>query len=84
MYLRPKTPRTPTLQRLDAEGSDARNIVREFRGAVNEDNRERDVEAAKRLADRQFADRWLPPQVAEEAAALQAYELLRPKQYHEM
>ena len=79
-----KNSTNPYLQRLDAEGSDARNIVREFRGAVTEDNRERDVDAAKRLADRQFADRWLPPQVAEEAAALQAYELLRPKQYHEM
>jgi hypothetical protein len=74
----------PFLQRLDAAGSDARNIVREFRDAVTEDNRERDVESAKRLAERQFADRWLPPQVAEEAASLQAYELLRPKQYYEM
>lgn len=79
-----KNSTNPYLQRLDAEGADSRNIVREFRGAVTEDNRERDVESAKRLADRQFADRWLPPQVAEEAAALQAYELLRPKQYHEM
>jgi hypothetical protein len=74
----------PFLQRLDAQGSDARNIVREFRDAVTEDNRERDVESAKRLADRQFADRWLPPQAAEEAASLQAYELLRPKQYFDM
>lgn len=78
-----KNSTNPYLQRMDAEGSEARNIVREFRNAVTEDNRERDVEAAKRLADRQFADRWLPPQVAEEAAALQAYELLRPKQYFE-
>jgi hypothetical protein len=79
-----KNSTNPFLQRMDAEGSDARNIVRELRDAVNEDNRERDVEAAKRIAERQFADRWLPPQVAEEAAALQAYELLRPKQYFEM
>jgi hypothetical protein len=78
-----KNSTNPFLQRMDAEGSDARNIVREFRDAVTEDNRERDVESAKRLAERQFADRWLPPQVAEEAAALQAYELLRPKQYFE-
>lgn len=78
-----KNSTNPFLQRMDAEGSDARNIVREFRDAVTEDNRERDVEAAKRLANRQFADRWLPPQVAEEAAALEAYELLRPKQYFE-
>lgn len=79
-----KNSQNPFLQRMDAEGSDARNVVREFRDAVTEDNRERDVESAKRLADRQFADRWLPPQVAEEAAALQAYEMLRPKQYYEM
>jgi len=62
----------PFLQRLDAEGSDARNIVREFRDAVTEDNRERDVEAARRMADRQFQDRWMPPQQAEDAANLQA------------
>lgn len=78
-----KNSTNPFLQRMDAEGSDARNIVRELRDAVNEDNRERDVESAKRIAERQFADRWLPPQAAEEAAALQAYELLRPKQYFE-
>jgi hypothetical protein len=80
----PQNSQNPFLQRMDAEGSDARNIVREFRDAVTEDNREQDVEAAKRLADRQFTDRWLPPQVAEEAATLEAYELLRPKQYHDM
>ncbi len=76
-----KNSQNPFLQRLDAAGSDGRNIVREFRDAVVEDNRERDLEASKRMADRQFQDRWLPPQVAEEAAAIQAYELLRPKQY---
>lgn len=73
----------PYLQRLDAQGSDGRNIIRELRDAVTEDNRERDIESAKRLAERQFNDRWLPPQKAEEAAMLQAYELLRPKQYFE-
>lgn len=80
-----KNSQNPYLQRLDAQGSDARNIVREFRSAVTEDNRERDVDAARRLADRQFSDRWIPPQAAKEAelATLQAYELLRPKQYHE-
>jgi hypothetical protein len=76
-----KNSQNPFLQRLDAAGSDGRNIVREFRDAVVEDNRERDIESSKRMANRQFQDRWLPPQVAEEAAALQAYELLRPKQY---
>jgi Sec-independent protein translocase protein TatA len=71
----------PYLQRLDAAGSDARNIIREFRSAVTEDNRERDVEASKKLNQRQFQDRWLPPQITEEVSSLEAYELLRPKQY---
>jgi hypothetical protein len=71
----------PFLQRLDTEGSDARNVIRELRSAVTEDNRERDIDAAKRLAERQFTDRWLPPQTGSDIASLQAYELLRPKQY---
>jgi hypothetical protein len=69
----------PYLQRLDAAGSDSRNIIREMRGAVVEDNREREVDAVRKLAERQFTDRWLPPQAAVDAASLQAYELLRPK-----
>ena len=69
----------PYLQRLDAEGSDSRNIVRELRGAVVEDNRERETDAIRKLAERQFAVRWLPPKAAADAASLQAYELLRPK-----
>lgn len=71
----------PFLQRLDAEGRDARNIVREFRDAVVEDNRERDVAASRKMTERQFQDRWVPPDVAKEMESLQAYELLRPKQY---
>ena len=78
-----KNSTNPYLQRLDAEGADARNIIRELRTAVVEDNRERDLESSKRLASRQFQDRWLPTQEAETAASLQAYELLRPKQYYE-
>lgn len=69
----------PYLQRLDAEGSDSRNIIRELRGAVVEDNRERETDALRKLAERQFAGRWLPPKAAADAASLQAYELLRPK-----
>ena len=69
----------PYLQRLDAEGSDSRNIIRELRGAVVEDNRERETDALRQLAERQFAGRWLPPKAATDAASLQAYELLRPK-----
>lgn len=71
----------PYLQRLDAAGSDSRNIVRELRSAVTEDNRERDIEASKRLTERQFTDRWLPPQAGGDLGSLIAYELLRPKQY---
>jgi hypothetical protein len=67
-------------QRLDAGGSDARNIVRELRSAVTEDNRERQVDADRALAARQFYDRWLPARTATDAASLQAYELLKPKQ----
>jgi hypothetical protein len=70
----------PFLQRLDAGGADGRNIIREMRAAVVEDNRERDVDMSRMLASRQFYDRWLPQQTAADAAALQAYELLRPKQ----
>ena len=66
------------LQRLDAE-QDARNIPREMRSAVYEDNREREVDAARLLSERQFSSRFLPDDQAEKAAAIQAYELLRPK-----
>uniref|UniRef100_A0A6C0DRF5 Uncharacterized protein n=1 Tax=viral metagenome TaxID=1070528 RepID=A0A6C0DRF5_9ZZZZ len=68
----------PYLQRLDAV-NDSRNIPREMRGAVNEDNRERDIDASRILAERQFNYRFLPAETAANAAALQAYELLRPK-----
>jgi hypothetical protein len=67
-------------QRLDAGGFDARNVIRELRSAVTEDNRERQVDADRALAARQFYDRWLPARTATDAASLQAYELLRPKQ----
>ena len=67
-------------QRLDAGGSDARNMIRELRSAVTEDNRERQVDADRALAARQFYDRWLPARTANDAASLQAYELLKPKQ----
>jgi hypothetical protein len=70
----------PYTQRLDAGGSDARNILRELRSAVTEDNREQDVATDRLLAQRQFYDRWLPAAASADAASLQAYELLRPKQ----
>ena len=70
----------PYTQRLDAEGSDARNMIRELRSAVIEDNRERRTDADRILTERQFYDRWLPQKTATDIASLQAYELLRPKQ----
>jgi hypothetical protein len=70
----------PYTQRLDAGGDDSRNMIRELRGAVVEDNRERQMDASRLLTERQFYDRWLPPVAATDASSLQAYELLRPKQ----
>lgn len=70
----------PYTQRLDAGGSDARNMIRELRSAVQEDNRELQTDADRALTARQFTDRWLPPVAAADAGSLQAYELLRPKQ----
>jgi hypothetical protein len=70
----------PYLQRLDATAEDARNILRELRGAVVEDNRERANDSDRSLVQRQFVDRWLPQIAATDASSLEAYELLRPKQ----
>lgn len=69
----------PYTQRLNAGGQDARNMIRELRSAVVEDNRERATDAARALAERQFTDRWLPARSSADAASLQAYELLRSK-----
>lgn len=76
-------PNKAYLQRLDPV-NDARNIPREMRGAVNEDNREQNIDASRKLAERQFNYRFLPAEQAANVAALQAYELLRPKtdDYH--
>jgi hypothetical protein len=70
----------PYFQRLDAAGDDARNMIREFRGSVVEDNRERANDSDRSLVKRQFVDRWLPQIAATDASSLEAYELLRPKQ----
>ena len=68
----------PYLQRLDAV-ADSRNMSREMRSAVYEDNRERDVEASKLLAERQFNYRNLTKEEEANIGSLNAYELLRPK-----
>ena len=74
----PSLNNNPFLQRLDPI-NDARNIPREMRSAVYEDNREREVDSARLLSERQFQYRYLPQDQAEQAATLQAFELLRPK-----
>jgi len=76
----PTFSQNPYLQRLDATAEDARNIIRELRGALVEDNRERANDSDRSLVQRQFVDRWLPQMAAADAAGLEAYELLRPKQ----
>jgi len=76
--LEPGLIKNPYLQRLDPI-NDARNIPREMRSAVYEDNRERDIDAARVLSERQFNYRFLPEDEAAKVSALQAYELLRPK-----
>jgi hypothetical protein len=70
----------PYTQRLDAEGSDARNLIRELRGSVVENNTENQTNADRMLLARQFTDRWLPQKASNDLQSLQAYELLRPKQ----
>lgn len=75
----------PFLQRLDAT-QDSRNIIREIRSAVNEDNRDRQIDASKVLAERQFSHRFLPDEEAEKISVLKAFELLRskPDDYNKM
>jgi hypothetical protein len=70
--------KNPYLQRLDPV-NDARNVPREMRSAVYEDNRERDIDSTRLLAERQFSYRYLTEDEASKASVLQAYELLRPK-----
>jgi hypothetical protein len=70
----------PYMQRLDADGDGSRNIIRELKSAVFEDNRELAIDTDRSLTQRQFQDRWLPPKTAIDIQSLQAYELLRPKQ----
>jgi hypothetical protein len=70
----------PYMQRLDPEGEGSRNIIRELRSAVYEDNRDLDVDTDRSLVERQFIDQWLPPKTAIDIQSLQAYELLKPKQ----
>lgn len=69
----------PYTQRMDSSGSEAKNMIRELRSAVVENNGENQMDADRLLAERQFSDRWLPPKSANDVSSLQAYELLRAK-----
>jgi hypothetical protein len=66
----------PYLQRLNAADQDSRNIVRELRGAVVEDNLERTVDSQRRLAVRQFQNRWLASDVTGTINSISADTLL--------
>lgn len=65
----------PYTQRLDATGFDARNMLRELRGAVVEDNREVDLLTNRRLTQRFYtggvgARGAVPPALAADLASL--------------
>ena len=81
IYIPPaKMSLNPYMQRLDTQGEGSRNVMRELRAAVYEDNRDVDVDTDRSLVERQFTDRYLPPKTALDIQSLQAYELLKPKQ----
>ena len=79
--LPPSLPSTnPYLSRLDPAGDDSRNIIRELKSAVVEDNRDRMIDSSRLLIQRQFSsDRYLPKKSIESASEMIAYELLRTK-----
>jgi hypothetical protein len=70
----------PYLQRQDAIG-EPRQIIRELKSAVSEDNRELYLHNSQKLAERNFSHFWIPPAEEKEQknSNLQAYELLKPK-----
>lgn len=68
----------PYLQRLDAV-KDSRNINRELRGTVVEDNKLLQLDTSTRLVERNFSHRWVPDAEKRQNTELEAYELLRPK-----
>jgi hypothetical protein len=70
----------PYLSRLDPAGDDSRNIIRELKSAVIEDNRDRMLDSSRLIIKRQFSSsRYLPKKSIESASEMMAYELLRPK-----
>ena len=61
--------------------SDSRNIIRELRGTVSEDIRDRGVRESQLLLRREMDSRWLPQGYAQDKGldSLSAFELMRPK-----
>lgn len=70
----------PYLQRLDA-ANEPRQIVRELRSAVTEDNREKYLDLSQKIANRNFSHILIQDDQAmvQQATNLKAYELLKPK-----
>jgi hypothetical protein len=67
------------LQRLDAV-NEPRQIVRELRSAVTEDNREKYLDLSQKIANRNFSHVLIQgTDVVPMATNLKAYELLKPK-----
>ena len=68
----------PFLQRLDAQ-NEPRQIARELRSAVTEDNREKYLDLSQKIANRNFSSVLLEVAEEEKLVNLTAYELLKPK-----
>jgi hypothetical protein len=69
----------PYLQRLDAV-NEPRQIVRELRSAVTEDNREKYLDLSQKIANRNFSHVLIQgTDIVPMATNLKAYELLKPK-----
>jgi hypothetical protein len=70
----------PYLQRLDA-ANEPRQIVRELRSAVTEDNREKYLDLSQKIANRNFTHVLIQGDQAmvQQVTNLKAYELLKPK-----
>ena len=67
------------LQRLDA-ANEPRQIIRELRSAVTEDNREKYLDLSQKIANRNFSHVLIQgTDVVPMATNLKAYELLKPK-----
>lgn len=68
----------PFLQRLDAQ-NEPRQIARELRSAVTEDNREKYLDLSQKIANRNFSSVLLQVAEEEKITNITAYELLKPK-----